>query len=302
MGWLHFQLMNARGEFASSVHHLRLWPTDVWPSITPQSVKGFARLNPLEKDPEVSVKFRLPTSSPIFFGSATSSRANFDAECAMFSESLLKLCPILHPVPMPFSADLSPDNLPAMLLILPWQIPSAVLLAHAFLKKNPLPPQNTHVALRLLSYEFPDAAVRSYAVQYLTKLQNSELLEFSIPLVQAIKFEPYLNSSLAKLLVTRALENPSIASRVLSHPPHPPLPREPLTDFSFLSLSQLCWHIKTEMEVSKPWYRDRYVYLLKALFMLLNEELKRSLLRQIALVADLSHLGALLFFISFFFP
>lgn len=64
------------------------------------------------------------------------------------------------------------------------------------------------VAIELLDGKFSDPKVRDFAVRALEKLNNYELHQYLIQLVQALKFEAFHDSSLARFLLSRALKSP----------------------------------------------------------------------------------------------
>ncbi|XP_006888546.1 PREDICTED: phosphatidylinositol 4-phosphate 3-kinase C2 domain-containing subunit gamma [Elephantulus edwardii] len=66
-------------------------------------------------------------------------------------------------------------------------------------------------ALGLLTSSFPDQEIRKVAVQQLDRLLNDELLEYLPQLVQSIKFEWNLESSLVQLLLHRSLQSIQVA-------------------------------------------------------------------------------------------
>lgn len=68
-------------------------------------------------------------------------------------------------------------------------------------------------ALQLLDWHYPDPSVRAYAVCCLERLPDDNLRLFMLQLTQALKFEPFHDSSLARFLLRRALINP----RILGH-------------------------------------------------------------------------------------
>ena len=270
LAWTHVQLMNTKGEFLNSVLFLKLWPED--PLSPSGQIIGATDRNESEKDPEIKVHFLLPVGGTVVFGSprgvSPQSRVTFTTEVSRLTDDLLSRCPILSTTPKTFGPEFLPSNLPAMINLIPWNIQSAILLAQSSIWSNPLPPNSTHVALKLLGYDCPDQQIREYAVTYLSKLENRELLELSVSLIQVLKFEPYLNSPLARLFLLRAKDDPMFAFR-------------------------LCWHLKTEMEVAKPWFKERYITILRILLQMISPEIKQTFLRQSALVADLVTLNKL---------
>ncbi|XP_072475709.1 phosphatidylinositol 4-phosphate 3-kinase C2 domain-containing subunit alpha isoform X5 [Notamacropus eugenii] len=72
----------------------------------------------------------------------------------------------------------------------------------------PLPPLN---ALELLDSKFADQEVRALAVNWIEAISDDELTDFLPQFVQALKYEIYLDSSLVRFLLSRALGNIRIA-------------------------------------------------------------------------------------------
>ncbi|XP_034021284.1 phosphatidylinositol 4-phosphate 3-kinase C2 domain-containing subunit beta [Thalassophryne amazonica] len=66
-------------------------------------------------------------------------------------------------------------------------------------------------ALGLLHASFPDQELRRTAVQWMDSISDSELLDFLPQLVQALKYECYLDSSLIRFLLRRAIGDIRIA-------------------------------------------------------------------------------------------
>eukprot|EP00743_Colponemidia_sp_Colp-15_P005837 GILK01006272.1.p1 GENE.GILK01006272.1~~GILK01006272.1.p1 ORF type:complete len:1076 (+),score=202.77 GILK01006272.1:69-3230(+) len=63
-------------------------------------------------------------------------------------------------------------------------------------------------AMELLDGRFADVRVRSYAVTCMEAMPDSELEEYMLQLVQALKYEPYHSSALAMFLLRRAVRKP----------------------------------------------------------------------------------------------
>uniref|UniRef100_F6PV08 Phosphatidylinositol 4-phosphate 3-kinase C2 domain-containing subunit alpha n=1 Tax=Monodelphis domestica TaxID=13616 RepID=F6PV08_MONDO len=72
----------------------------------------------------------------------------------------------------------------------------------------PLPPLN---ALELLDSKFADQEVRALAVNWIETISDDELADFLPQFVQALKYEIYLDNSLVRFLLSRALGNIRIA-------------------------------------------------------------------------------------------
>ena len=56
-------------------------------------------------------------------------------------------------------------------------------------------------ALELLDIRFSDLVVREYAVRQIDQLPDHELAEVLLQLVQVLKYEPYHDSPLARMLL-----------------------------------------------------------------------------------------------------
>ena len=125
--------------------------------------------------------------------------------------------------------------LPKYLLILNWADPVNVGQCHYLLEK--WCPISLEIALHLLNYYFADAQVRKLAVHYLDKLSNSELMLYLLQLVQVLKFEPYHDSALSRLLLRRAL-----SCKIFGH-------------YYF-------WYLRSEIDTCE--YRERFSLLLEA--------------------------------------
>ncbi|KAH0616496.1 hypothetical protein JD844_027636 [Phrynosoma platyrhinos] len=64
--------------------------------------------------------------------------------------------------------------------------------------------------MQLLDCNFSDENVRAMAVQKLESLDDDDVLHYLLQLVQAVKFEPYHDSALARFLLKRGLRNKRI--------------------------------------------------------------------------------------------
>ncbi|RXN01928.1 Phosphatidylinositol 4-phosphate 3-kinase C2 domain-containing subunit alpha [Acipenser ruthenus] len=76
---------------------------------------------------------------------------------------------------------------------------------------NQWPPLSPVCALELFHSRYADSEVRSVAVTWIERLSDDELADYLPQLVQALKFECYLNNALVMLLLSRALGNIHIA-------------------------------------------------------------------------------------------
>jgi phosphatidylinositol-4,5-bisphosphate 3-kinase len=61
-------------------------------------------------------------------------------------------------------------------------------------------------ALQLLDRRFSDPKVRAIAIAALSPLSDTDLAKYMLQLCQQLKFEPYHDSALARLLLARALK------------------------------------------------------------------------------------------------
>ncbi|GIY91475.1 phosphatidylinositol 4,5-bisphosphate 3-kinase catalytic subunit beta isoform [Caerostris extrusa] len=98
-----------------------------------------------------------------------------------------------------------PNSLPKLLRCVKWGDRAEVAQMMKLLQR--WPPMTPYKTLELLDYTHPDPLVRSFAVRCLRNISNDELSLYLLQLVQALKHEAYLQNSLAKLLLERALQN-----------------------------------------------------------------------------------------------
>ena len=150
--------------------------------------------------------------------------------------------------------------LPKYLLILNWADPLKVRQCHYLLEK--WCPISLDIALHLLNYYFADAHVRRFAVHFLDKLSNSELLLYLLQLVQVLKFETYHDSILSRFLLRRAL-----SCKIFGH-------------YYF-------WYLRSEIGTCE--YRERFSVLLEAYLRGCDSELLSILNSQVSFIATLTH-------------
>jgi len=133
-----------------------------------------------------------------------------------------------------------PNALPIFLVAIDWSDPSQVAEAHHMLKVwTPLPPEE---ALPLLDANFPDEAVRLYAVERISTLSDDELELYMLELSQALMFESQHFSALGEFLLERSLANPFVVGH------------------------ELFWQLRSQLHV-KPSF-ERYALILEQLLML----------------------------------
>ncbi|XP_041835895.1 phosphatidylinositol 4-phosphate 3-kinase C2 domain-containing subunit beta isoform X2 [Melanotaenia boesemani] len=116
-------------------------------------------------------------------------------------------------------------------------------------------------ALGLLHASFPDQELRRTAVQWMDSISDPELLDFLPQLVQALKYECYLDSSLVRFLLRRAIGDLRIAH-------------------------YLFWLLKDNLQDSQ--FSARYQHLLAALLCCAGRSLREEFDRQCWLVSILT--------------
>ncbi|XP_051269951.1 phosphatidylinositol 4-phosphate 3-kinase C2 domain-containing subunit beta [Dicentrarchus labrax] len=116
-------------------------------------------------------------------------------------------------------------------------------------------------ALGLLHASFPDQELRRTAVQWMDSISDPELLDFLPQLVQAVKYECYLDSSLVRFLLRRAIGDIRIAH-------------------------YLFWLLKDNLQDSQ--FSARYQHLLAALLCCVGRGLREEFDRQCWLVSVLA--------------
>ncbi|XP_074654318.1 phosphatidylinositol 4,5-bisphosphate 3-kinase catalytic subunit delta isoform-like [Tubulanus polymorphus] len=98
-----------------------------------------------------------------------------------------------------------PHALPRLLSCVQWNKHTDVAQMQALLRTWPsLPAEHS---LELLDYCYADKSVRRFAVDCIKTLSDEELLQYLLQLVQAQKYESYLECDLVEFLLTRALES-----------------------------------------------------------------------------------------------
>jgi phosphatidylinositol-4,5-bisphosphate 3-kinase len=108
-----------------------------------------------------------------------------------------------------------PQSLPKLLQSVCWNNRSEVAQVYFLLQKwRPLSPES---ALELLDHQYGDIQVRDRAVEWLECLGDNKLIMYLLQLVQALKFEPYLDCALGQFLLRRALQNKVIGHFLFWH-------------------------------------------------------------------------------------
>ncbi|XP_037108358.1 phosphatidylinositol 4-phosphate 3-kinase C2 domain-containing subunit beta isoform X1 [Syngnathus acus] len=116
-------------------------------------------------------------------------------------------------------------------------------------------------ALGLLHASFPDQELRRTAVKWMDAISEPELVDFLPQLVQAVKYECYLDSSLVRFLLRRAIQDLSVTQ-------------------------QLFWLLKDNLQDSQ--FRARYQHLLAALLCCAGRGVREQLDRQCWMVSILT--------------
>ncbi|XP_062886999.1 phosphatidylinositol 4,5-bisphosphate 3-kinase catalytic subunit gamma isoform isoform X2 [Mobula hypostoma] len=106
-----------------------------------------------------------------------------------------------------------PKAYPKFLSSVKWGQQELVLKTHQLLEDQDVwdsSPLDVGLAMQLLDCRFSDEQVRALAIRKLETLDNSGVLCYLLQLVQAVKFEPYHDSALARFLLKRALRSKCI--------------------------------------------------------------------------------------------
>ncbi|XP_023613936.1 phosphatidylinositol 4-phosphate 3-kinase C2 domain-containing subunit alpha isoform X3 [Myotis lucifugus] len=148
-----------------------------------------------------------------------------------------------------------PNCLPKILASAPnWKW---VNLAKIYSLLQQWPPLDPLTALELLDSKFADQEVRCQAVTWMEAISDDELADLLPQFVQALKYEIYLNSSLVRFLLSRALGNIQIAHN-------------------------LYWLLKDALHDAQ--FGARYEHVLGALLSVGGKGLREELLKQTKLV------------------
>ena len=110
-----------------------------------------------------------------------------------------------------------PESLPKLLQCVKWSSAEHVSQIRLLLQTWRFDLMEVESALDLLDYKFPDTAVRKLAVKVLDRLSDNDLEMYLLHLVQALKYESYMDCDLARYLLTRALNNRRIGHFLFWH-------------------------------------------------------------------------------------
>ncbi|XP_059799889.1 phosphatidylinositol 4,5-bisphosphate 3-kinase catalytic subunit gamma isoform-like [Hypanus sabinus] len=156
-------------------------------------------------------------------------------------------------------------SLPAFLATVRWAEQRAVRDLHRLIRHWDPGELELPVALELLGERVADERVRELAVRRLEQLAGGTVLRLLLQLVQALKFEPYHDSSLARFLIGWALR-----SKRIGH-------------FFF-------WYCRGEVAAS-PHFADRYAVILEAYLLGCSGPTLRDLEHQVRLVTALGQVA-----------
>ena len=106
-----------------------------------------------------------------------------------------------------------PEALPVFIRAIDWTSADDVTEAQQLL--NSWTPPSVTDALQLLGPSIGDAKIRAFAVQCLESCSNKDLETYMLQLVQAIKHEPFCDSSLVRFIIRRGLRNPQTVGHAL---------------------------------------------------------------------------------------
>lgn len=247
LAWVNFRLFDFANRMESGIHRIGLYPY-----YSLQDPTGSTSTN---KAPEASQLFIQLESflKPLVFGESID--ADFDLAgylreltAEIPSGDLRELSRIIDEHPLyelkteekgllwTYRAYVAQTKgLPKLLESVNWCSPECVRDVHFMLQLCPL--QSPQVGLELLDGKFADVKVRDYAVRCLEQMNNFECSLYLLQLVQALKFEPYHESALARFLMRRALKHP----------------------FTF---GHTCfWLLRSEIE--EPYFQERFGLLLE---------------------------------------
>jgi len=244
VAWVNCLLFDYKHELKTGIHELGMWPDAVANPI------GTCVGNTASNAPTLYVEFeRFPL--PVVFPTEPSSKSYVPAANSVprHQVSLDLIDKIIMKDPLyPLSASdktalwtyrdyyrYNPKGLPKFLASVLYNDMLAVQEMHKYLKLwAPMAPRD---ALELLDSRFEDAKVRQHAVSCLEALSDEELSDCLLQLVQVLKYEPYHDCALSRMLLGRALKNIRIGH-------------------------SLFWYLKSEMHV--PEISERYGLLLEA--------------------------------------
>jgi len=108
-----------------------------------------------------------------------------------------------------------PESLPKVLSVVNWSDNKEVAMVHSLITAWPnIEPDR---AMELLNVHYADLKVRQFAIRCFEQLTDVSLQNYMLQLVQALKFELYLDNALCKFLIFRAWQNRKIGHYLFWH-------------------------------------------------------------------------------------
>ncbi|XP_042195638.1 phosphatidylinositol 4,5-bisphosphate 3-kinase catalytic subunit gamma isoform [Callorhinchus milii] len=272
--FVSFLLIDHRSFLQQGEHILHMWPyadreEDLF---THEADKLSSKTNP-DVDNSMAICIMLDTySHPLVLPTGRTSRSsciNQMSEDAELTSTMNIRCKKL-PLPLTvseknlqFTEQCSQygNSLPNILSSVKWGKLEAVEEAHCLCEHWNSQQLDIAIALELLSISFADEKVRNLAVQRLEELDNNELLRYLLQLVQALKFEPYHDSALARFLIRCGLR-----SKRIGH-------------FFF-------WYLRSEITGS-PYFCDRFAVILEAYLLGCGKSMLDEFYKQVQVVESL---------------
>ncbi|CAK1551645.1 unnamed protein product [Leptosia nina] len=160
-----------------------------------------------------------------------------------------------------------------------------IALLHLWEKPSPLN------AMHLLLPCFPDLDVRKLAGELIQGMSDDEFMRVLPQLAQALRYETYECSTLAEVLLSRALSAPAVAHKLFWLLVHslPNVAQAPNEEFLGISLEENgAESDSADGSMAGVW---RYRIMLKALLAICGEALRDTLLRQQMLVKNVSEVA-----------
>ncbi|XP_061075129.1 phosphatidylinositol 4-phosphate 3-kinase C2 domain-containing subunit beta [Conger conger] len=269
LGWVTMPLFNFRHILTCGRKLLGLWPSTPGSGSARSSTPNFSQPDSviLQVDFPTSsfeVRFNTPTPaefSPQYEFSRMDQNSQRQLQDVLHKKSLFWLTPEDRRLlwEKRYFCHAESSGLPLVLASAPsWEwacLPDIYALLRQWACMNHLD------ALGLLHATFPDQELRRTAVKWMDSISDAELLDFLPQLVQALKYECYLDSPLVRFLLRRA-----IADLRVGH--------------------YLFWLLKDALQDSQ--FSVRYQYLLAALLCCSGRGLREEFDRQCWLVSILA--------------
>lgn len=102
-----------------------------------------------------------------------------------------------------------PRLLPKVLQSVDWKMKDQVNAITELLTRWATKPGHEVDSIQLLLGDYGNSIVREYAVRQIDRMNDSTMKEYLLQLVQAVKYEPFHDSPLVRMLLRRALRSPN---------------------------------------------------------------------------------------------